>query len=151
MEVVRHPGAAATVPVRRGGADGAPSVVLLRQYRYAAGGPIWEIPAGKLDGDEDPVACARRELEEEAGLRAGSTRRLVSVLTSPGFTDERVHLYLATDLEEVAADPQEREFIERREVPAARALEMVEEGRIRDAKSVAGLLYAARHTGALEG
>lgn len=150
MEVVRHPGAAAVVPVRTSG-DGGPSVVLLRQYRYAAGGHIWEIPAGTLEGDEEPISCARRELEEEAGMRAGGMRRLTSILTTPGFADERIHLFLATELEPAPASHEDREFIERRDVPADRALAMVEAGRVEDAKSVAGLLYAARFAEELAG
>lgn len=140
-EVVRHPGAAAVVPIRAGG---DPSVVLLRQYRYAAGGEIWEIPAGKLAGDEDPEACAIRELEEEAGLRAARVRALTSILTTPGFTDERIHLFAATGLEEVAHSREPREFMERREVSLERALAMVESGEIVDAKTVAGLLFLDR-------
>ena len=156
LEVVRHPGGAVVVPVRRpdGGGRGEdeaePSVVLLRQYRYAAGGHIWEIPAGKLSEGEDPEACALRELEEEAGVRAGSIRRLTSILTTPGFCDERLHLFLATELEDVATSHEDSEFIERREVPVSRALEMVRAGRIEDSKSVAALLYAARFTDAME-
>lgn len=148
MEIVRHPGGAAVVPVRRPGDGGEPDVILLRQYRYAAGGSIWEIPAGRLSGDghEDPEACALRELEEEAGVRAGSIRPLTSILTTPGFADERLHLFLATELEDVPASREESEFIERHEVPVSRALEMVAAGRIEDSKSVAGLLYAARFT-----
>lgn len=149
MEVVRHPGGAAVVPVRPPPEEGGePAVVLLRQYRYAAGGPIWEVPAGKLpgDGSEEPEACARRELQEEAGLRARRLRRLTSILTTPGFADERLHLFLATGLEETDAAREPDEFIERHAVPAPRALAMVEDGRIEDAKSVAALLYAARFT-----
>ena len=152
LEIVRHPGGAAVVPLRQpdGEAGAEPSVLLLRQYRYAAGGHIWEVPAGKLSDGEDPEACALRELEEEAGVRAGSLRRLTSILTTPGFADERLHLFLATELEDVATAHEDSEFIERREMPVSRALEMVESGDIEDAKSVAALLYAARFTDALE-
>ncbi len=151
LEIVRHPGGAAVVPLRRpGGGDGdEPTLILLRQYRYAAGGHIWEIPAGKLSEGEDPEACALRELEEEAGVRAGSIRRLTSILTTPGFADERLHLFLATDLEDVSASHEDAEFIERREVTVSRALEMVESGEIEDSKSVAALLYADRFSDAL--
>lgn len=148
LEIVRHPGGAAVVPLREpdDGGDPDPSVLLLHQYRYAAGGRIWEVPAGKLSDGEDPEACALRELEEEAGVRAGRIRRLTSILTTPGFADERLHLFLATDLEDVDTSHEESEFIERREVPVSRALEMVESGKIEDAKSVAALLYAERFT-----
>lgn len=145
LEIVRHAGGAAVVPLRR--ADGAgdePSVILLRQYRYAAGGHILEIPAGLLDDGEDPEACALRELEEEAGVRAAAIRPLTTIFTTPGFCDERLHLFLATELAETDDSHEEREFIERREVPLSRALELVESGRIQDSKSVAALLFAAR-------
>lgn len=161
LEIVRHPGGAAVVPLRRptrGGSDGTtagvdaeePAVILLRQYRHAAGGPIWEIPAGKLSEGEDPEACALRELEEEAGVRARTVRPLTSVLTTPGFADERLHLFLATDLEDVSASHEDSEFIERHEVSVSRALEMVESGLIEDSKSVAALLYADRFTDGLD-
>lgn len=152
LEVVRHPGGAAVVPLRGGSGERPgeePSVILLRQYRHAAGGHIWEIPAGKLGEGEDPEACALRELEEEAGVRAGSLRPLTTILTTPGFADERLHLFLATELEDVSASHEESEFIERHEVSASRALEMIESGRIEDSKSVTALLYAARFTDAL--
>lgn len=153
LEVVRHPGGAAVVPLRSPRGDAAadePTIILLRQYRYAAGGHIWEIPAGKLGDGEDPEDCALRELEEEAGLRAGDLRPLTTILTTPGFADERLHLFLATELEEARASHEESEFIERREVTVSRALEMVETGLVEDAKSVAGLLYAARFSTELE-
>lgn len=162
LEIVRHPGGAAVVPVRQpsgaedgpaaSGSDaGEPSVILLRQYRHAAGGDIWEIPAGKLSDGEDPEACALRELEEEAGVRAGRIRSLTSIFTTPGFADERLHLFLATDLEDVRTSHEDSEFIERHEVPVSRAVEMVGAGAIEDSKSVAALLYALRFTDALGG
>jgi len=97
----------------------------------------------RSDG-EDPEACARRELKEEAGVRAGSIRRLTTILTTPGFCDERLHLFLATELEEAESSHEDSEFIERREVPLSRALEMVQSGRVQDSKSVAALLFAER-------
>lgn len=145
LEVIRHPGAAAVLPVyrpgeRQRGTD--PVVVLLRQYRHAAGGEIWEVPAGKLDGEEPPEACARRELEEEAGLRAREVRGLTTVYTTPGFTDERIHLFLALGLEPGDAKPEESEFIEVRELPLRKALELVRRGEIVDSKTICTLLYA---------
>lgn len=147
LEIIRHRGAVAVVPVYRPGerprGTGA-TVVLLRQYRYAAGGFLWEVPAGKLDDGEDPERCARRELEEEAGLRAGELRPLTAVYTTPGFTDERIHLFLALDLEPGQAGTEPGEFIEPREVAVGEALELIRTGAIVDAKTICALLYAAR-------
>lgn len=146
LEIVRHPGAAAVLPLYRPGERAAesagPRVVLLRQYRYAAGGEIWEVPAGKLEAGEDPSACARRELEEEAGLRAATLRRLATIHTTPGFTDERIHLFLALDLEAGRARHAETEFIRSRVVPLAEAVAMVRTGEITDGKTICALLHA---------
>lgn len=146
LEIIRHPGASAVLPLYRAGewpgGDG-PAVVLLRQYRYAGGGHLWEVPAGKLDDGEAPEACARRELEEEAGVRADEIRPLIPILTTPGFTDETIHLFVALGLRPGNARHEESEFIERREVPFQRALDMVRGGEIRDAKTICALLYGA--------
>lgn len=148
LEMIRHGGAAAVVPLREPrGSESPPSVILLRQYRYAAEGFIWEVPAGKLADGEEPRDCARRELEEEAGVRAGSVRRLTTIYTTPGFTDERIHLFLARDLQPGRRAHEASEFIECREVPFPRALRMIEDGEMVDGKSVAALLYAARFVG----
>lgn len=148
LEIVRHPGAAAVLPILRPEerCDGGTvtGVLLLRQYRHTMGGMIYEVPAGKLDEGEAPDVCARRELREEAGVTAGSIVHLATITTSPGFTDERVHLYAATELEFGAAEPERHEFIEPETVDFASALEMVADGRIEDAKTVASLLLAAR-------
>lgn len=148
LEVVRHRGAAAVVPLRRpgesGGTDRA-TVVLIRQYRYATGGYLWELPAGKLDGGEDPAACAARELEEEVGLRAGRLESLGSIWTTPGFSDEVIHLFAATGLRPGRRDLEAHEFIECHEVTLADALAWIDDGRIRDAKTIAGLMMAERH------
>lgn len=147
-EVVRHPGAAGVLPLFTDGRSGSegPDVLLLRQYRYAAGVALWEIPAGTLEPDEAPEACAVRELEEEAGLVAGELEPLGSVLTSPGFTDERIHLYLAVDPERGEADPEPGERLEPHLLPLSRAIELVERGEVEDAKTVTSLLLAARAT-----
>lgn len=145
-EVVRHPGAAAVLPLlrpHRSGGTGV-SVVLLRQYRYAVGERIWEVPAGTLEPGESPRECAVRELREETGLEAGSLRPLSALLTSPGFTDERVHLFVATGLRRGASSPEAEELIETERLPVRRALEMVDGGEIVDAKTVCLLLWAAR-------
>lgn len=147
LEIIRHPGAAAVLPLYRAGewpdVDG-PAVVLLRQYRYAAGGHLWEVPAGKLDEGETPEACALRELEEEAGVRAEEVRPLIPILTTPGFTDERIHLFVALGLGPGTARHEDCEFIDRRVIALDRALDMVRSGEIRDAKTICALLYGAR-------
>lgn len=146
-EIVRHPGAAAVLPIwqREAPAGGTvPTVVLLRQYRYAAGRELWEVPAGTLEPGETPEACAVRELREEAGLEAERLRPLASFFTTPGFSDERIHLYVATGLRCVEADPEPEERIRREEVSLDGALEMVRDGEVADAKTICALLGAAR-------
>ena len=97
LEILRHPGASAVVPFLDPPRDADPRVVLIRQFRHAADGFIWEVPAGRLDAGESPETCARRELEEETGMRAQRLERLTTILTTPGFTDERIHLFLGRD------------------------------------------------------
>jgi ADP-ribose pyrophosphatase len=146
LEIVRHRGAAAVLPVY-GPAEcqsgTGPDVVLLKQYRYAAGGMLWEAPAGKLDEGESPESCAYRELEEEAGIAAGRLIPLTTLLTTPGFSDERVHLFLATELREGRQALEEHEVIECHRMPLAKAVELVKSGDIVDGKTVTLLLLAA--------
>jgi ADP-ribose pyrophosphatase len=140
LELIRHRGASAVAAVD---ADGR--VVLIRQYRYAAGGYIWELPAGILnDADEAPAACAERELREETGLSAREWHPLGSIMTTPGFTDERIHLFLAQGLEEGSHARDHDEVIaEVRTIPLADALAMIRRGEIVDGKTIAGLYLAA--------
>ncbi len=139
LETIKHPGAAAIVPF-----VDAETIVLLRQYRHAAGGMIYEIPAGKLDvPGEPPRECAARELEEEAGFRAGRIEPLGSILTTPGFTDEVIWLFAGYELVKTAQALEQDECIDVLEVPFRRAVEMVQRDEIRDAKTVAALLRAA--------
>jgi len=142
LDIVRHPGAAAVVPF-----VSDDDVLLIRQFRHATGGTIFEVPAGKLDGGEDPEACAARELEEEAGQRAGRLERLGEIWTTPGFTDERIHLFAAFELEPVAQRLEADEVIEVVRVRLDRALEMIWTGELRDAKSALALLHAAHRLG----
>jgi len=134
LEVVRHPGAAAVVPLKDDG-----TVFLIRQFRHAAGGFIYEIPAGKLNPGEDPAACAARELEEEIGYRAGKLELLSSIFTAPGFTDEVIHVYKATGLTTGRQQLDRDEVLDVIEMPLQEAMRMIETGAIRDAKSIVGL------------
>lgn len=142
LEVLRHPGAAAVVPLHDDG-----TVTLIRQHRHAAGGTIWEIPAGKLEPDEDPLACAVRELAEEAGL-AGTIAPLATILTTPAFTDERIHLFLATGLSDVPAALEADEVLTVHRVPLADAVAMIRRGEIADAKTICALMLTADRVGA---
>jgi ADP-ribose pyrophosphatase len=140
LEVVRHPGGAATVAL-----DEKDQVYLLRQYRHAGGGWLWELPAGKLEPDETPLATASRELIEEAGLRAESWQELGDILVTPGFCDEVIHLFLARGLTRVPPQPEKHELIEIHRVPFREALAQVYDGTIRDAKTMLGLTLATKH------
>lgn len=140
FEIVRHPGGAAVLPVL---ADGR--VVLINQFRPAAGGMVLEIPAGRLEPGEAPEACIHRELQEEVGYRTGRLEKLGEMLTAVGFCDEVVHLYVATELQPVPMAPEPDEYIEVLTLPLAEALQMVRQGGIPDGKTqLALLLYAAR-------
>ena len=143
LEMVRHPGAAAILPVISDPLGPDPHVLLLRQYRYAADGVIWEIPAGVLEPGEAPEDCARRELREETGATAEEVRLLTSIYTTPGFTDEKIHIFLATGLTVESQNLEADELIEVASRPMSVALEMIRDGEIVDGKSIVGLLYAA--------
>jgi len=141
MEMLRHPGAAAVLPFASDPRGADPTVLLIRQYRHATGGALLEIPAGRLNAGEEPAACARRELQEEVGVTAGRLERLTTIWTTPGFTDERIHLYWAADLAAGAHAREPDEFIEVVPTPLSEALRMVRDGAICDAKSVVAILY----------
>jgi ADP-ribose pyrophosphatase len=144
LEFMRHPGAAAAVPLFDDG-----TIVILRQYRHAVGGFIWEVPAGKLDKPgEDPLACARRELAEEAGLAAARWDKLGSIFTTPGFCDEIIHLYLARDLSETSMRHERDEVIEIHRMKLTDALARIPTEEIRDTKTVAALQATALALGA---
>ena len=132
-ELVVHPGAAAIVPVLPDG-----SVILIKQYRHATGGDIWEIPAGTLEPPEPPEVCAGRELTEETGYRAGRLTALGEFYTAPGFCTERMYLYLATELTAGAQDLDHDERIAVHATPAEEVAAMVADGRIVDAKTLVG-------------
>jgi ADP-ribose pyrophosphatase len=143
LEMVRHPGAAAVVALLSDPSSTDPQVLLIRQYRYAADGPIWEIPAGVLEPGETPDACARRELLEETGARAARVEHLTTIYTTPGFTDERIHLFLATGVTAGEPHPESDEFLTVDARPISRVLEMIRNGEIVDGKSIVALLYLA--------
>ncbi|MFH1766271.1 MAG: NUDIX hydrolase [Gemmatimonadota bacterium] len=144
LEFIRHRGASAVVPFLGNPLDPDPELVLIHQYRYAAGGFVYEIPAGiPMDG-ESWEECARRELEEETGYSARNLQPLTRLLTTPGFTNEEIHLFQATGLSKGSVQRDEDEFIEVVELPFSRVLELVREGVIRDGKSLVGILLVDR-------
>jgi ADP-ribose pyrophosphatase len=144
LEMVRHPGAAAVLPFLDDPASADPRVVLIRQYRWAAGGELWEVPAGRLDGGEAPEACAARELAEETGWRAERLVPLAPLWTTPGFTDEQIHLFAATGLTAGAHHREADEFLEVHELRWNRVMDLAAAGEIRDAKTLAALFLAER-------
>lgn len=142
LEMIRHPGASAVVPLL-GDLDGDPEVLLIRQYRYAAESYLYEVPAGRLDPGEAPAACAHRELREETGYTASRVEHLFTMYTTPGFTDEKIHLFLATGLTAGESAREADEFMELVPTRLSAALAMIERGEIQDAKTALALLYAA--------
>jgi ADP-ribose pyrophosphatase len=143
LELIRHPGAAAIVPLDEQG-----WVVMVRQYRHATGGErLLEVPAGKLDPGESPAAAARRECEEETGLRPARLEPLGYLWTTPGFTDEKIHLFLARELAPGRQDLQDDEELSVERLPLAEALSLALEGGLDDGKSIVALARAARYLG----
>jgi len=143
LEMIRHPGASAIVPFLSDPRGEDPQVLMIRQYRYAADGYLYEIPAGRLDQGENPRDCAVRELKEETGCTAEHFDHLLTMYTTPGFTDEKIHLFMATGLVAGETKHEVDEFLDLHPMRLSRALEMVEAGEIQDAKTVIGLLFAA--------
>ena len=135
-EIVRHPGAVAIVAVRD------EEILLVRQYRYAVASELLEIPAGKLDQGEEPAVCAERELREETGYR-GSLIPMGTYYTTPGFSDEVMHIFLARDLVWDPLHLDEDEFLEVSSMSLAEALEQARQGGFRDGKTALGILLAA--------
>jgi ADP-ribose pyrophosphatase len=137
-EIVRHPGAAAMVPLLEDG-----RVVLIKQYRHAVGDFVWEIPAGTLEPGEDPLGCAQRELVEEIGYEADAFDRLTEIWPAPGYTDEHIRIFLATGLTEAKQELEDDEVLETRPTPLNKCLEMIKSGEIQDAKTIVGLLLTS--------
>jgi ADP-ribose pyrophosphatase len=143
MEVIRHPGAAAIVPLTDDG-----QVIMLKQYRHAVGGSLWEIPAGTMDpADTSPLDCARRELVEETGFSAATWDDLGELTPVPGYSDERIHLFLARDIEPATQNLDADEIVAVHPLPLAQVRRMVFEGEITDAKTIAGLFLIEKHIG----
>lgn len=138
LEIIHHPGGAAVVAI-----DARQQICLLRQFRHAADGWLWELPAGKIDNREPPLQTAQRELEEEAGTTAARWESLGDVVSSPGVFTEVIHLFLATGLRAVPARPEEHEVLEIHWKPLTEALHMAQSGEIRDGKSLVGIFRAA--------
>src|SRR6185503_5177172 len=132
LEMVRLQGASAVVPVLSDPALDDPQILLIKQYRHAADGFIYEIPAGKLDGGEDPKVCAERELLEETGCTAARIEHIYTFFTTPGFTDERIHAFMATGLTRGATAHEKDEFMSLETVTLSHALELIKTGELMD-------------------
>ena len=136
-EVVHHPGGVSVLPIDEDG-----NCYMVRQYRYPVGHPVLEIPAGKLDGEEDHMLCAVRELSEETGFTADHFADLGCFFTSPGYTDEIIHVYLATGLHAGKSHLDEGEFLNVEKIPFEKLLELLMDGSIIDAKTAIALAKA---------
>ena len=143
LEMIRHSGASAVLPFLGDPAGEDPSILLIRQYRYAADGFIYEIPAGRLEPGEPPEQCAVRELREETGCTAAKMEHLYTMYTTPGFTDERIHLFVATGLERGETALEQDEFVEVVPTTMSAALRLIKDGTINDAKTALSILYVA--------
>lgn len=137
LDVIRHPGAAAIVAM-----DHDQNVILIKQYRYAVDDFIWEIPAGTLNANESALSCARRELTEETGFSAKAWEKLSKLIPVPGYSDEQITIFLATDLRPAEQKLDQDEILNIHKIPWREALEMIHNGQIQDAKSISGLSLA---------
>jgi ADP-ribose pyrophosphatase len=144
LDMIRHPGASAIVPFLTDPLATDPELLLIKQYRYAAEQYLWEIPAGRLDNGEEPAHCAERELREETGCTADRIEFLFTMYTTPGFTDERIHVFIATGLHRGATAHEADEFMTAESMKLSRALQLIEKGEIKDAKTALGILHSAR-------
>ncbi|HUU27281.1 MAG TPA: NUDIX hydrolase [archaeon] len=145
-EVVRHQGAAAVVPCLPGA-----KIILVRQYRYPPDTYLWEIPAGILEPGEKPEECAERELREETGYNLGLLKPLAWLHSSPGFSDEVIHLFRADNIKPGTARPDPEERLEVKAFDLLEAVDMISEGRITDSKTIAGILLVARNIATASG
>ena len=139
-EWIKHPGASSVIPLLPDN-----QIILVKQFRYPVGQVTLEVPAGKLDAEgEDPLVCAKRELSEETGYTAGKIWLLTTIATTVGFSNEFIHLYAATDLTPGKKHPDDDEFINTVKMPLTAALQLVESGKIIDAKSIISILLLAK-------
>jgi ADP-ribose pyrophosphatase len=148
--LIHHPGAAAVLPLLSDLDGEDPQLLLIKQYRYATDGYLWEIPAGRLEPNEAPEACAVRELLEETGCRCERVVPLTAIWTAPGFTNEKIHLFAAVGLTQGQSAREADEFMEVVPLPMSRVLEMIRDGEISDAKTIAAVLYVAGFGGVLD-
>lgn len=139
LEIIRHPGGACVLPLHDNG-----DVTLIRQFRHAAGGIIWEVPAGRINDGEDPETCARRELKEEAGLAAGKIFKIGEFYTTPAFCTELLHIYLASQLHPCDQELEDDEFLEVIRIPFQEALNKALQGEIKDGKTMVAILLTRR-------
>lgn len=142
LEIIRHPGASAVVPFLDSPDDDDPRILLIRQYRYAAGDYLFEVPAGRLDPGEAPMACAERELREETGYSAADLRELGGFFTTPGFIDEYIHVFLASGLTSGAPSHERDELITVQTLRLQTALDFAARGHIIDGKTIVALFLA---------
>lgn len=146
LEMLRHPGASAILPFLDDPTGDDPRVLLIRQFRHATDGYLWEIPAGRCDPGEDPEATAHRELSEETGYRCAHLQRLTQIWTTPGFTDEVIHLYLAAGLSPGESALEADEVLDVHPTPWSRVLEMVHNGTITDCKTLVAIMFVQAFT-----
>ena len=137
MDIIRHPGASAIVPLTEN-----KTLLMIRQYRHATGGFIWEIPAGTLGPNETPLRCAERELIEETGFSAEAWQELGEITPLPGYSDERIHIFLATSLTPAEQNLDMDEILHVHEVSFDDAVRMIHRGEIQDGKAISGLFMA---------
>ena len=142
LEMFRHPGASAILPFLDDPRSADPRILLIRQFRHATGDFLWEIPAGRRDSGESPEATAHRELREETGHRCGQLEKLTQIWTTPGFTDEVIHLFLATDLTPGDSALEADEVLDVHHFRWSEVMQMARDGTIVDCKTLVALLFA---------
>ncbi len=140
IDIVEHSGSVVLVPIDNDG-----NMLFVRQYRHPAGKDLLELPAGTRDGDEPHEQCAAREIREETGMEAGKLQKVGEFFLAPGYSSEFMVVFLATQLKDNPLDPDDDEFLQVEKIPVKKVIEMAEEGKVPDAKSLAALLLARPH------